>query len=375
LIDSADLENVVKIQSVYRALTLSKFQNKPSPPTAPAIAWPAINKELADTNPFTYLNFVLGFAPATGPAAVEIPMRKRLANIGIEAGKPFSLDARSPQQKAEFTMGMTSGLEAIKATTGALGKDENGWHVATNGFGDRKTYAGNFSLRAAAAMAGIYGNDAVEVLYPLLATDGDGKKADTSTNRYTLTFTADQTRTRRDNLKYLSLIDAIALLHQHQRSIETKDVSSQGGSACGGKGRNIPFIRATLDDVELANKLAPEIFGQSLDELLPQTRRLLEYIKTIVRDIRKREDIEQHLALFSRRQLCELSGWTYSQVKRHLVRLQELEYIIPRYGRMGSTMRYELLIDANEPADMVHIGLLVCLQTAQIYGYDANLDG
>ncbi|MCT0202118.1 DUF1214 domain-containing protein [Synechococcus sp. CS-602] len=192
MIDSADLENVVKIQSVYRALTLSKFQNKPSPPTAPAIAWPAINKELADTNPFTYLNFVLGFAPATGPAAVEIPMRKRLANIGIEAGKPFSLDARSPQQKAEFTMGMTSGLEAIKATTGALGKDENGWHVATNGFGDRKTYAGNFSLRAAAAMAGIYGNDAVEVLYPLLATDGDGKKADTSTNRYTLTFTADQ---------------------------------------------------------------------------------------------------------------------------------------------------------------------------------------
>ncbi|MCK7475934.1 MAG: hypothetical protein MZV49_26055 [Rhodopseudomonas palustris] len=30
--------------------------------------------------------------------------------------------------------------------------------------------------RAAAAMAGIYGNDAVEALYPMLATDSEGKK-------------------------------------------------------------------------------------------------------------------------------------------------------------------------------------------------------
>jgi hypothetical protein len=41
-------------------------------------------------------------------------------------------------------------------------------------------------------MAGIYGNDAVEALYPRLATDSDGKKRDTSANRYTLTFPAGQ---------------------------------------------------------------------------------------------------------------------------------------------------------------------------------------
>jgi Protein of unknown function (DUF1214) len=73
-----------------------------------------------------------------------------------------------------------------------LGKDVNGWRVATSGFGDRQAYAGNLALRAAAAMAGIYGNDAVEALYPMLATDSDGKKLDTSVNRYTLTFPADQ---------------------------------------------------------------------------------------------------------------------------------------------------------------------------------------
>ncbi len=165
-----------------------------------------------------------------------------------------------------------------------------------------------------------------------------------------LTFTTDQTRTRRDNLKYLSLIDAIALLHQHQRA--RGQLSETTGQQAG------KYITVTFDDIELANNLAPELFGRSLDELPPQSRRLLEHIKALVLGICKREDTDQRLALFSRRQLCELSGWTYSQVKRHLVRLQELEYIIPRYGGMGSTMRYELLVSADEPADKVQIGLL-----------------
>jgi hypothetical protein len=43
-------------------------------------------------------------------------------------------------------------------------------------------------VRAAVAMAGIYGNDAVEALYSLLVRDSDGQKPDCSTNRYTLTF-------------------------------------------------------------------------------------------------------------------------------------------------------------------------------------------
>jgi hypothetical protein len=37
-------------------------------------------------------------------------------------------------------------------------------------------------------MAGIYGNEAVEALYPLLVRDSDGQKPDCSTNRYMLTF-------------------------------------------------------------------------------------------------------------------------------------------------------------------------------------------
>ena len=119
-------------------------------------------------------------------------MRSRFARIGIEAGKPFPVEKLTPEQKAEIERGIKQGLGKIKQTIEKLGNDENGWRVATKGFGDRGAYAGDFTLRAAAAMAGIYGNDAVEALYPMLATASDGKKPDTSVDRYTLTFPAGQ---------------------------------------------------------------------------------------------------------------------------------------------------------------------------------------
>jgi hypothetical protein len=87
---------------------------------------------------------------------------------------------------------MKRGIEKIKQDVSTLGKDENGWRVALNGFGDRQAYAGDWTLRAAAAMAGIYGNSPAEAVYPLLATDSDGNKPDCSRNRYTLTFPAGQ---------------------------------------------------------------------------------------------------------------------------------------------------------------------------------------
>jgi len=192
LFEAADIENVKKIQAGYRAMPLSKFLDKPAPAAAPAVAWPKIDKQMADADPFAYLNFVLQFAPATGAAAVEAPMRARFAKIGIEAGKPFAVDKLTPAEKLDLETGIKNGLAKVKATVASLGKDENGWRVSTDGFGDRKAYNGNYALRAAAALAGIYGNDAVEALYPILATASDGNKLDATTNRYTLTFPAGQ---------------------------------------------------------------------------------------------------------------------------------------------------------------------------------------
>jgi len=186
-----------------------------------------------------------------------------------------------------------------------------------------------------------------------------------------LTFTAERTRTRRDHEKYLTLIDAIALLHQHQRGRSQMPEDSGQRSEDGGprstnnlepstkNQERSTYITVTLDDIALANRLAPELLGRPLDELPPQSRRLLDHIKALVRELCEREALEQRHALFSRRQLCGATGWNYSQVKRHLIRLRELEIIIPRYGGMGCAMRYELLADFREPDNSApRIGLL-----------------
>ena len=57
-----------------------------------------------------------------------------------------------------------------------------------------------------------------------------------------LSFRDDQTRSRRDHVKYLTLIRSIALLHQFQR-----EVKSHGA---------LRYIEVTLGDIELANELA-----------------------------------------------------------------------------------------------------------------------
>jgi hypothetical protein len=192
LFGPADLANVKKVQEGYKVQTLSAFLNKPRPPAAPEIQWPRIDKALAATDPFSYLSFVLQFCPLAGPAESEKPLRARFARIGIEAGKPFPLATLSEQQMTEMAVAKKIGLEKIKQKVATLGNEVNGWRIATSGFGDRSTYKGDWLLRAAAAMAGIYGNDAVEALYPLLATDSDGNRPDGSKNRYTLTFPAGQ---------------------------------------------------------------------------------------------------------------------------------------------------------------------------------------
>ena len=160
-----------------------------------------------------------------------------------------------------------------------------------------------------------------------------------------LTFPTQQTRTRRDNEKYLGLIDAITLLHQHQRPLERDEVSGD-------------HIRVTLDDIALANQLAPELLGRSLDELPPQTRRVFEVIKAVVRERCEAEKIEQPAAFFSRKEVRARLGWSVTQIRAHLERLGDLEYIAPRYGKQGSAFQYELLIDCRESANKAHIQLL-----------------
>lgn len=154
-----------------------------------------------------------------------------------------------------------------------------------------------------------------------------------------LTFLDDKTRTRRDHEKYLTLIDSIVLLHQYQREVKT--IKHQG--------KVIEYIEATLDDIETANRLANEVLGKTLDELPPQTRKLLSLITQQVNADCATQRIDQDHFRFSRRYVRELCGWSEKQVRVHMQRLMDMEYLLTHKGGRGQSFEYELLYQGEGP--------------------------
>ena len=188
LFNPEDMPNVVKVQAGYKVQPLSAYLNQPAPPVAPTVNFPKINKELAKTGFFDYLAFALQFAPALPK---EKDIRAKLARLGIEAGKPFDFKALSPEQKAAVVEGMKAGEAKVGEYLAAGMKNIDGWKVGSL-FGDSTFYNGDWLKRAAAAQGGIYGNDAVEAMYPMTKTLADGEALDGSKHNYTLTFAKDQ---------------------------------------------------------------------------------------------------------------------------------------------------------------------------------------
>ena len=156
-----------------------------------------------------------------------------------------------------------------------------------------------------------------------------------------LTFLDDRTRTRRDHEKYLTLIDTIALLHQHQRTVRTTVIA----------GQPVEYIEASLSDIELANKIAHEVLGTSLDELPPQTRRVLAGIHALVRAKMATLASQQRDIRFSRSEVRTATGLSDTQARLHLERLCAMEYLLTHRGQRGQSFEYELLHDQPPELD------------------------
>jgi len=168
-----------------------------------------------------------------------------------------------------------------------------------------------------------------------------------------LSFRDDQTRSRRDHVKYLTLIRSIALLHQFQR-----DIKAHG---------DLHYIEVIPSDIELANELAQEVFSRTVDELLPQTRKLLTLLQAWVRESCDREGIEQADFHFTRRQAREATGWGDTQLRIHLDRLMEMEFLIAHRGRRGQAFDYELLYQGEDEGGRARLlGLIDCASLAPL---------
>ncbi|MET1257624.1 hypothetical protein, partial [Aliikangiella maris] len=180
-----------------------------------------------------------------------------------------------------------------------------------------------------------------------------------------LTFRSDKTRTRRDHVKYLTLIQTIALLHQYQRPIKT--VTHQE--------RVVEYVEVTLDDIDRANQLSHEILGKTLDELPPQTRKLLSLINHLVKTQCKAQGMDRTDYRFSRRTIREVTGWSDGQLKIHCGRLEEMEYLLVHRGGRGKLIEYELLYDGELKTERHMMGLIDVELLKQKYEYAAQKSG
>ncbi len=182
-----------------------------------------------------------------------------------------------------------------------------------------------------------------------------------------LRFLSDQLRMRRDHEKYLLLIDTLAVLFQHQR--ERKTI----------QGRE--HVVVTLDDIARANQLAHDVLGRGLDDMPPQTRRLLGLIQNMERQrsdaaattprnpLREQRQVQGPSPCWRRRDLRAFTGWGDTQLKLHLGRLVELEYVLA--GRDPEHLNgqvYELLFDGDANASRAHLSGLIDVETLRRSG-------
>ena len=154
-------------------------------------------------------------------------------------------------------------------------------------------------------------------------------------------FPAYLTRTRRDHLKFLTLVNAITLLHQYQRAVKTDTRN----------GETLEYIEATREDVQLARELVRQVVGPSLDELPVQTRRLLLLVAEMVKEECARLEMEWADYRFTRRTVRQYTRWGDTQLRVHLGRLEEMEYLIVQRGAQGLSYEYQLRFEENYAYD------------------------
>jgi hypothetical protein len=190
LFNPADMPNVEKVQAGYKAQPLSAFLKQPAPPAAPKIDFVPATTEGIKKNFYEYLDAALQFVPPS-PEGDDKDVRARLASIGIGPGKTFEFKDLSLEHKAAVLLGMKDGDDKVTKFLASGVKNINGWNIGSF-FGDRAFYKGDWLMRAGAAKGGLYGNNAVEAVYPFTRTDAADETLDGSKHDYTITFPAGQ---------------------------------------------------------------------------------------------------------------------------------------------------------------------------------------
>lgn len=147
-----------------------------------------------------------------------------------------------------------------------------------------------------------------------------------------LTYPDERLIHRREQQEYLSLINAIALLHQHQREIKRAATDEL----------EIEYVEVTLSDIALANELTQATLARSLDELAPPVRGMYQEIRRLCEQRAAQLQCAPDEVQLTRREIREATGWSDWQVRVYCQQLLELEYLSAASGANGKKFCYEL---------------------------------
>jgi hypothetical protein len=89
------------------------------------------------------------------------------------------------------------------------------------------------------------------------------------------------------------------------------------------------------------------VLGRSLDALPPQTRRLLGAIVRLVAERCEAQRIDRRELRLGRADVRAVAGVSETQLRLHLDRLVEMDYLLVHRGQRGQSFVYELLFDGR----------------------------
>ncbi|MGH8773108.1 MAG: hypothetical protein ACREV2_18325, partial [Burkholderiales bacterium] len=147
-----------------------------------------------------------------------------------------------------------------------------------------------------------------------------------------LTYPTDRLIHRREQKKYLALINSITLLNQHQRKVRRVARGSI----------EVEYVEVEIQDIALANELAQAVLARSLDELAPPVRGMYEAIRAVCETEAKARGGGAADVKLSRREIRELTGWSDWQVRTYCEQLVELEYLHATVSGNGKPALYQM---------------------------------
>ncbi|MCI3206380.1 DUF1254 domain-containing protein [Pandoraea capi] len=178
LFDAADLPNVVAIQRQYAVAPLSEYLGVNTRERVPETQWPAIDRRTSETDFWSYVSFLLPFA---APLPWETSLRASFRQLGLASGQEWppagfpETTARMMREVGEQTRkDIDAGVARLTSSKGL--------------FGTPAQMRDKYWERALAAKGGLYGNDIEEAYYPIITTDAQGHRLDTSKHDYVMRF-------------------------------------------------------------------------------------------------------------------------------------------------------------------------------------------